>query len=183
MWGTCFFVIVGTNDNPIYEADFTATSKVNNPSLLLLRYTVKESTHFNQFILHSALDLVEELQWKNNNMYETLLTLLLSYFVTGCCPAGILRLSIGLASYLSLLGLLLAVIMPSSCISYVSDMKFLLLHDRKDEDAIRYFFTEVHEFYLKVLLFFTPNIDSTRFCSTHSTHQTRLYPLLYLMPE
>jgi len=32
------------------------------------------------------------------------------------------------------------------------DIKFLLLHDSKNEEPIRQFFTEVHESYLKTLM-------------------------------
>eukprot|EP00960_Hanusia_phi_P016772 494314-Hanusia_phi.AAC.1 len=35
-------------------------------------------------------------------------------------------------------------------VNWVSDMRYLLLHDGKSEDQVKSFFTEVHELYLKV---------------------------------
>jgi hypothetical protein len=34
----------------------------------------------------------------------------------------------------------------------VADIKFLLLHDTKNEENIKNFFTEAHEYYMKVLM-------------------------------
>ncbi|CAG8542598.1 11327_t:CDS:2, partial [Scutellospora calospora] len=61
---TYYFAIIGTKDNPIYETDFSLTSAKStgiDPSS-----RKDENRHLNQFIVHSALDLVEELQWHSN---------------------------------------------------------------------------------------------------------------------
>lgn len=52
--GPRLFVIVGKNDNPIYEHSF-----VNS----------KESQYMGQFILHASLDLVDEMQWKQQQTF------------------------------------------------------------------------------------------------------------------
>ena len=50
--GPRLFCIVSSSDLPIYEHGFV---------------TQKESAYLSHFILHSALDLVDELMWKSNN--------------------------------------------------------------------------------------------------------------------
>ena len=42
--------------------------------------------------------------------------------------------------------------MTRSLTTSTTDIKFLLLHDSKVEDAIRQFFTDVHEVYVKTLM-------------------------------
>jgi hypothetical protein len=65
----CLFVIVGKNDNLIYQAEFTANQKVSIHFKLLVQLVQKEApTHLSQFILHSSLDVVDELVWKNPAM-------------------------------------------------------------------------------------------------------------------
>ena len=49
-------MIVGRDERPLYETDFTAAN-------------AREGTHFAQFALHSSLDLVDELKWKTKDMY------------------------------------------------------------------------------------------------------------------
>ena len=49
------FIIVGKKDNPIYEAEFSAKKE--------------ELRHLNQFIIHSALDMVDEAMWTTNAMF------------------------------------------------------------------------------------------------------------------
>ncbi|CAM9169488.1 unnamed protein product [Sphacelaria rigidula] len=49
-------MIVGRNE-PLYEADFSINSSAGKPS------GGDESAHLNQFIIHSALDMVERKQW------------------------------------------------------------------------------------------------------------------------
>ncbi|CAG8593657.1 5871_t:CDS:2, partial [Acaulospora colombiana] len=59
-----YFAIVGTKDNPIYELEFgTSGTKVGSFDITSKK---DEHRHLNQFIVHSALDLVEELQWNTN---------------------------------------------------------------------------------------------------------------------
>ena len=50
---TYIFIIVGKKDNPIYEVEFTDK---------------KDERHLNQFIIHSALDMVSEAMWGTNSM-------------------------------------------------------------------------------------------------------------------
>ncbi|KAF8242809.1 Sedlin [Wilcoxina mikolae CBS 423.85] len=111
-----YFVIVGTKDNPIYETEF-GTSKQGGDGNS--RFT-DEQRPMNQFIVHASLDIVEEVQWLQRELYlktiDNFNNLLVSCFLT----AG--------------------------------NIKFLLLHDSKNEEPIRQFFTEVHEAYLKTLM-------------------------------
>eukprot|EP01116_Phalansterium_solitarium_P015108 TRINITY_DN33212_c0_g1_i1.p1 TRINITY_DN33212_c0_g1~~TRINITY_DN33212_c0_g1_i1.p1 ORF type:complete len:141 (-),score=43.58 TRINITY_DN33212_c0_g1_i1:57-479(-) len=55
----CLFVIVGKSENLIYQAELSNVVKRETTS----------PTHLSQFILHSALDVVDELIWKNTAMY------------------------------------------------------------------------------------------------------------------
>ncbi|KAL6050878.1 Trafficking protein particle complex subunit 2 [Balamuthia mandrillaris] len=123
------FIIVGKRDNPIYEVEFFTSS--------LKKETAEPRA---QFIIHAALDLVDEVVWKNQQMYLKVVdkfndTYSISAFVT----AGHVR--------------------------------FMMLHDTKNEDGIKYFFHEVYELYLKVLLnpFYKANTPITS-----STFQKRV---------
>eukprot|EP00270_Netrium_digitus_P006432 TRINITY_DN18913_c0_g1_i1.p1 TRINITY_DN18913_c0_g1~~TRINITY_DN18913_c0_g1_i1.p1 ORF type:complete len:136 (-),score=15.48 TRINITY_DN18913_c0_g1_i1:147-554(-) len=57
MGSTACFVIVGNNDSPLYEADVGSIVRRD------------ETAHLQQFILHAALDVVEERVWSTNSMY------------------------------------------------------------------------------------------------------------------
>lgn len=60
-----YFAIIGTQDNPLFEHEF-GTSKQGGDGQS--RFT-DQARHLNQFILHSALDVVEEVQWNNGQLY------------------------------------------------------------------------------------------------------------------
>ncbi|MCJ1305216.1 TRAPP subunit [Hypocenomyce scalaris] len=60
-----YFCIIGTKDNPLFEYEF-GTSKQGGDGIA--RFPA-EARHINQFIVHSSLDIVEEVQWLNNQMY------------------------------------------------------------------------------------------------------------------
>lgn len=60
-----YFVIVGTQDNPLFEHEF-GTSKAGGDGQSRFNDQVR---HLNQFILHSSLDIVEEVQWGQGQMY------------------------------------------------------------------------------------------------------------------
>ena len=50
------FVVVGKHDNPLFRLDNSA-QKTDN------------SRHLQEFIIHSSLDLVDELVWRKTDMY------------------------------------------------------------------------------------------------------------------
>lgn len=60
-----YFTIIGTRDNPLFEHEF-GTSKAGGDGISRFR---EEARHMNQFIVHSSLDIVEEVQWGNNALY------------------------------------------------------------------------------------------------------------------
>ena len=60
-----YFTIIGTRDNPLFEHEF-GTSKAGGDGIARFRH---EARHMNQFIVHSSLDVVEEVQWGNNGLY------------------------------------------------------------------------------------------------------------------
>eukprot|EP01114_Cavostelium_apophysatum_P012794 TRINITY_DN2952_c0_g1_i2.p1 TRINITY_DN2952_c0_g1~~TRINITY_DN2952_c0_g1_i2.p1 ORF type:complete len:151 (-),score=32.83 TRINITY_DN2952_c0_g1_i2:32-451(-) len=111
----CLFIIVGKNDNLIYQAELVTSQKKEN------------ATHLSQFIIHSSLDVVDEAVWKNNSMYLKIVDRFTTSNISAFVTAG--------------------------------HIKFMLLHDKKDEDGIKNFFGEVYELYLKILLnpFYTVN--------------------------
>lgn len=59
-----YFAIIGTRDNPLFEIDF-GTSKGGGDGTAKFR---EEGKHMNQFIVHAALDMVEEAQWANKEL-------------------------------------------------------------------------------------------------------------------
>jgi len=59
-----YFSIIGTRDNPLFELDF-GTSKVGGGGVARFR---DEAKYMNQFIVHAALDAVEEIQWANKDL-------------------------------------------------------------------------------------------------------------------
>lgn len=63
-----YFTIIGTRDNPLFEHEF-GTSKAGGDGIARFR---DEARHMNQFIVHSSLDIVEEVQWGNNGLYVLL---------------------------------------------------------------------------------------------------------------
>ncbi|KAK1779250.1 Sedlin [Copromyces sp. CBS 386.78] len=64
-----YFAIIGTQDNPLFEYDF-GTSKQGGDGIA--RFT-EQARQLNQFIIHSSLDIVEEVQWSNGQMYLKLI--------------------------------------------------------------------------------------------------------------
>ena len=63
-----YFAIVGTQDNPLFEYEF-GTAKQGGDGVARF---AEQARHMNQFIVHSSLDIVEEVQWGNGQMYVLL---------------------------------------------------------------------------------------------------------------
>ena len=59
-----YFCIIGTKDNPLFELEF-GTSKQGGDGVA--RFPA-EARRLNPFIVHASLDIVEEVQWLNNQM-------------------------------------------------------------------------------------------------------------------
>ncbi|KAK5123740.1 hypothetical protein LTR85_002376 [Meristemomyces frigidus] len=60
-----YFTIIGTRDNPLFDLEF-GTSKIGGDGIARFR---DEAKYMNQFIVHAALDMVEEAQWANKDLY------------------------------------------------------------------------------------------------------------------
>jgi len=101
------FIMVGKNDKPIYELEHSNDRNAPGEGQL-------------QFIIHAALDVVDEMLWKNQTMFLKTVDQYKNLQVSAFVSAG--------------------------------NIKFMLLHPQKSEDAIKGFFTEAHELYLKVLM-------------------------------
>lgn len=63
-----YFCIVGSKDNPLFEIEF-GTSKQGGDGVA--RFSA-EARQLNPFIVHASIDIVEEVQWLNNQMYVLL---------------------------------------------------------------------------------------------------------------
>uniref|UniRef100_A0A7S2SFI4 Trafficking protein particle complex subunit n=1 Tax=Rhizochromulina marina TaxID=1034831 RepID=A0A7S2SFI4_9STRA len=103
---TLLFLIIGKNE-PVYECDLAPGSQ-------------RDAAHLNQFVAHSALDLVEQAAWTNNSTVFRSVDRFQDKSV--------------------------------SCFLTPGNLKFLLIHDGRNEELIRTFFVEVHELYIKFLL-------------------------------
>ncbi|TPX12092.1 uncharacterized protein E0L32_007207 [Thyridium curvatum] len=143
-----YFAIIGTQDNPLFEYEF-GTSKQGGDGLS--RFS-EQARHMNQFILHSSLDIVEEVQWTNGQMYLKCIDKFFNNYV--------------------------------SCFITAGNVKFLLLHQPSQplslstssrsstsiganptspatEEAIRSFFAEVYENWVKAIMspFYKVNME------------------------
>ncbi|GFP99703.1 transport protein particle 20 kDa subunit [Phtheirospermum japonicum] len=110
MANTACFMIVSKNDIPIYEAEVGTVPKK------------EDAAHQHQFILHAALDIVQDMAWTTSAMFlkaiDRFNDLVVSVYVT----------------------------------AESLHTRLMLLHDSRNDDGIKSFFQEVHELYIKTLL-------------------------------
>ncbi|KAJ4419335.1 TRAPP subunit [Gnomoniopsis sp. IMI 355080] len=141
-----YFAIIGTQDNPLFEHEF-GTSKQGGDGLS--RFS-DQARHLNQFILHSSLDVVEEVQWNNGQMYLKIIDKFfnnyISCFVTGAnVKFLLLHQPIGSGTGASRSSTSIAA-NPTSAAT---------------EEAIKNFFVEVYENWVKAVMspFYKVNME------------------------
>ncbi|BFZ64392.1 TRAPP subunit [Saitoella coloradoensis] len=111
-----YLAIVGTKDNPIFQMEF-GSWRGGGDGVPRFREDIR---HMNQFIVHSALDIVEEVQWTSSSCYMKNIDRFNNSNISVFLTAG--------------------------------NIKIMLLHESKQDDAIRTFFQEVYDLYVKCLL-------------------------------
>lgn len=157
------FAIIGSNDNPIYEAEFS----IQQGSQKNLGFP-QELKEMNPFILHASLDIIDDIQWQltpSNSQYSNDSGsgigsnfgisnsggFLRSKNInnTDNCYLGKVDHFYGLAitAYISYGGMKFVMIHGSSNISSNSTMNVVI-----DDNACRSFYQEVHELYVKTLM-------------------------------
>ena len=65
-----YFTILSPSDAPLFNIAF-GTSKSGGDGIARFRFP-DSAQYMNQFVIHSSLDIVEEAQWMNGNMYDSL---------------------------------------------------------------------------------------------------------------
>ncbi|KAI0390187.1 Sedlin [Xylariaceae sp. FL0594] len=145
-----YFVIVGTQDNPLFEHEF-GTSKAGGDGQARF---AEQARHMNQFIVHSSLDIVEEVQWGSGQMYLKCIDRFFNNYVS-CFLTG------GNVKFMLLHQPPSAV--SSSSINPRSSTSTIAANPTspQTEEAVRAFFLEVYESWVKTIMspFYQVNME------------------------
>lgn len=129
-----YFTIIGTRDNPLYELEFSSFKNGSSgtiPGEPRFSPKVKELL---PFISNASLDIVEDVQWQTNafnlGKVDSFYGVLVNAFIT----QGNIKLIL------------------CSDTSTNSDHMISSVSTKLDETAMRHFFTETYDLYVKNLL-------------------------------
>ncbi|WYZ40055.1 hypothetical protein EsH8_IV_000396 [Colletotrichum jinshuiense] len=142
-----YFAIVGTQDNPLFEYEF-GTSKQGGDGMSRFNEQIR---HLNQFILHSSLDIVEEVQWAHGQMYLKVVDKFFNNYVSCFVTAGNVKF--------------LLLHQPSAPSSTASSRSSTAIGANPTspatEEAIKNFFQEVYENWVKAIMspFYKVNME------------------------
>ncbi|GAP89665.1 putative trafficking protein particle complex subunit 2 [Rosellinia necatrix] len=145
-----YFVIVGTQDNPLFEYEF-GTSKAGGDGQP--RFP-EQARHMNQFIVHSSLDIVEEVQWGTGQMYLKCIDRFFNNYVSCFVTGGNVKF-------------MLLHQPPSSAASSVTNPRSSTSTiatnptSPQTEEAVRAFMLEVYESWVKAIMspFYRVNME------------------------
>lgn len=141
-----YFVIISPTDTPLFELTF-GSSKAGGNGVAHFR-NGESSRYMNQFVVHAALDVVEEVQWLTPNMWLKVIDHYaptnshISCFITGTNVRFILlhQPSMPAAG-------------PGSRVSTLSSSSIAQNPTSpQTEEAIRQFMTEIYELWTKTLM-------------------------------
>ncbi|KAK0622885.1 Sedlin [Immersiella caudata] len=135
-----YFAIIGTQDNPLFEYEF-GTSKQGGDGQS--RFS-DQARHLNQFILHSSLDIVEEVQWTSNQLYLKAIDKFFNNYISCFITGGNVKLLL-LHQPLNPGGAGGGTTRNSTSIGANPTSP-------QTEEAIKNFFTEVYENYVKAIM-------------------------------
>ncbi|KAK3900126.1 transport protein particle 20 kDa subunit [Staphylotrichum tortipilum] len=151
-----YFAIIGTQDNPLFEYEF-GTSKQGGDGQARF---AEQARHLNQFVLHSSLDIVEEVQWTNGQLYlkviDKFFTSHISCFITGSNTKFLLlHQPPGATTTSSSIGGATTTTARSSTSVGANPTS------PQTEEAIKAFFTEVYDNYVKAVMspFYKVNME------------------------
>ncbi|TDZ87654.1 Transport protein particle 20 kDa subunit [Colletotrichum sidae] len=142
-----YFAIVGTQDNPLFEYEF-GTSKQGGDGLSRFNEQIR---HLNQFILHSSIDIVEEVQWAQGQMYLKVVDKFFSNYVSCFVTGGNVKF--------------LLLHQPSAPSNTASSRSSAAIGANPTspatEEAIKNFFQEVYENWVKAIMspFYSLNME------------------------
>ncbi|KAK0645898.1 Sedlin [Cercophora newfieldiana] len=144
-----YFAIIGTQDNPLFEYEF-GTSKQGGDGQS--RFT-DQARHLNQFVLHSSLDIVEEIQWTSNQLYLKAIDKFFNNYISCFITGGNVKLLL-LHQPLNPAGAAGGTTRNSTSIGANPTSP-------QTEEAIKNFFTEVYENYVKAIMspFYKANME------------------------
>ncbi|KAI9767912.1 MAG: TRAPP subunit [Geoglossum simile] len=158
-----YFTIIGTKDNPLFEHEF-GTSKAGGDGIARFR---EEARVLNQFVVHSSLDVVEEVQWAGGGMYLKVIDRFHSAHISCFLTGGNIKFLL-LHDPTPSLAPTASTTIPTSTTtttttssSSSSSRSSIATNPTSPatEEAIRQFFTDVYEVWVKTLMnpFYEPD--------------------------